>query len=118
MLAYPGIEVVYFNGNLQDVEDKETVTIDHFHSQYDQKQAVLSQDSTDTSMSCLDNGSLRCKNDSPPGPLVQSVSNRSRRGNWLKLWCILAIIIIIVIAVPVGVDVSRKKRWGFARFSI
>ena len=118
MLAYPGIEVVNFKGNLQDVEDKETLIIDHFHSQYDQKQAVLSQDSTDTSMGCLDNGALRCKNDSPQGPLVQSVSNRSGRRNWLKLCCTLAIVIIIVIVVPVGVDVSRKKRWGSARVYI
>ena len=118
MLAYPGIEVVNFEGNLQDVDDKQAITVDHFHSQHDQKQAVLWHDSTDTSMGCLDDGALRCKNDSPPSPLVQSVSNRSRRANWLKLCCILVITITIVVVVPVGVEVSRKKRWGFARFYI
>ena len=118
MLAYPGIELVNFKGDIQDVDDKETVTIDYFHAQHDQKQAISSQESTDTFVGFVDDGALRYKNDLPPGPLVQCVSNRSRRGNWLKLCCILAIIIIVVIVVPVGVDVSRKKRWGFARFYI
>ena len=50
MLAYPGIELVDFKGSLQDIDDKHTVTIDHFRAQHDQKQAVLSQASTDTSV--------------------------------------------------------------------
>ena len=118
MLAYPGIELVDFKGSLQNIDDKQTVTIDHFRAQHDQKQAVLSQDSTDTSMGFLDGGALTYTKDLPFGPPVQCISNRSRRKKRLKIFCILAVIIIIVIVVPVGVGVPRKKRWGSALFYI
>ncbi len=120
MLAYPGIELVDFKGDLQNDDDKQTLTIDYVHAQHDQKQAVLSQDSTDTSVGFLDGGASRYTKDLPPGPLVQSISNRSRRKKRLKIFCILAVIIIIVvvvvIVVPIGVGVARKKRWVFALF--
>ena len=116
MLAYPGIELVDFRGNSQDVNDKQTVTIDHFRAQHDQKQAVLSQDSTNTSVGFLDGDALRYKNDLPSGPLLQCLSNRSWRNKRLKTFCILAVIIIIVIVVPVGVGVSRDKMSVLALF--
>ncbi len=99
-----------FQGDLQDADDKQTVTIDHFHAQHDQKQAVLSEDSTDTSVGFLNGGALRYTKDLPPGPLVQGISNRRQRGKWLKIFCVLGVIIIIVVVVPVGVSVSREKR--------
>ena len=43
VLAYPGIELAEFKENLQDVDDKQTVTINHFRAQHDQKQAVLKE---------------------------------------------------------------------------
>ena len=109
-----------FKGDLQDADDKQTLTIDYFHAQHDQKQAVLSQDSTDTSVGFLDGGAFRHTKDLPPSPLVQSISHRSRRKKRLKIFCILAVIIIIiivvVIVVPIGISVARKKRWVFALF--
>ena len=118
MLAYPGIEVAGFKGDLQDAEDKQTVTIDHVHTQHDQKQVISSQDSTNTSVGFLDGGANRYTKDLPPGSLIQRVSNRTWREKRLKILCILAVIIMIVIVVPVGVSVSRRKRWGFALFYI
>ena len=114
MLAYPGIELVDFKGDLQDVDDKQTVNTDHFHPEHDQKQAILSQNSTDTSVGFLDGGAPRYTKDLPSGPLIRCISSRSRREKRLKMFCILAVIIIIVIVVPVGVGLSRKKRWVFA----
>ena len=107
-----------FKGSLQDIDDKQAVTIDQFHAQHDQKQAVLSQDSTDTPVGFLDGGALRYTKELPFGPPVQCISNRSRRKKRLKIFCILAVIIIIVIVVPVGVGVSQKKRWCSALFYI
>ena len=116
MSAYPGIELAGFKGDLQDAEEKQTVTVDHIHAQHDQKQAALSEDSTNTSVGFLDGGAHRYTKDLPPGSLIQRVSNQTRREKRLKILCILAVIFMIVIVVPVGVSVSRKKRWGFALF--
>ena len=116
MLAFPGIELACFRGDVQDAEDKQTVTVDHVHAQNDQKQVVSSQGSTNTSVGFLDGGAHRYTKDLPPGSLIQRVSNRHRRDKRLKIFCILAVIIMIVIVVPIGVSVSRKKRWGFALF--
>lgn len=44
MSASPGIELVDFNENTRDLEEKETVGVGDVHAQLDQKQTVLLRD--------------------------------------------------------------------------
>lgn len=111
MSAYPGFELVDFEGDPRDLEDKQNVANGNVQAQLEQKQVVSSKVNTDTSVGSLNGGAHIHSKDLPPGPLVQGVSNRSRRAKWWKICGIVAVVIVIVVCIPVGVIVSRNKRW-------
>ena len=107
-LAYPGIELA---DSKEHVDDKQTVTIDHFRDQWDQKQVVLEQDNTDTSVGLRYDGDPGYREGRPPGLPLQSRSSPKWRNKRLIVLCFLAIFILIVVVVPVGVVVSRNRKW-------
>jgi len=109
--AYPGIELANSKGDPQDFEEKQTVALGNVQAEHEQKQFVSSKDDTETSMGLLNGGAHTHSEDLPPGSLLRGVPNRSRRAKWWKILGIVAVVIILVVSIPVGVIVSRNKRW-------